>query len=74
MGAQILTSCLNVPDYFEGLMFKGLKRKVKGKLSKLSSRLEVFCRKTILRNFAKYTGNHLCQSLFLNKVAGLRRD
>ena len=26
----------------------------------------------ILKNFAKFTGNHLCQSLFLNRVAGLR--
>ena len=25
-----------------------------------------------LRNFAKFTGKHLCQSLFFNKVAGLR--
>ena len=25
----------------------------------------------ILRNFAKFTGKHLCQSLFCNKVAGL---
>ena len=24
------------------------------------------------RNFAKFTGKHLCQSLFLNKVAGLK--
>ena len=24
-----------------------------------------------LRNFTKFTGKHLCQSLFLNKVAGL---
>ena len=37
-----------------------------------SSRPEVFCRKGVLRNFAKFTGKHLCQSLFLNKVAGLR--
>ena len=37
-----------------------------------SSRLEVFCRKGVLRNFAKFTGKHLCQSLFFNKVAGLR--
>ena len=36
-----------------------------------SSRLEVFCRKGILRNFSKFTGKHLCQSLFFNKVAGL---
>ena len=26
----------------------------------------------VLRNFAKFTGKHLCQSLFFNKVAGLR--
>ena len=36
-----------------------------------SSRLEVFCRKGVLRNFAKFTGKHLRQSLFFNKVAGL---
>ena len=34
--------------------------------------LEVFCGKGVLRNFAKFTGKHLCQSFFLNKVAGLR--
>ena len=28
--------------------------------------------KVILKNFVKFTGKHLCQSLFLNKVAGLR--
>ena len=33
---------------------------------------EVFCEKGVLRNFAKFTGKHLCQSLFLNKVVGLR--
>ena len=25
----------------------------------------------VLENFAKFTGKHLCQSLFFNKVAGL---
>ena len=29
-------------------------------------------RKSVLRNFTKCTGKHLCQSLFFNKVAGLR--
>ena len=33
---------------------------------------EVFCKKGALRNFTKSTGKHLCQSLFLNKVASLR--
>ena len=35
------------------------------------SRPEVFCKKGVLRNFAKFTGKHLFQSLFFNKVAGL---
>ena len=35
-----------------------------------SSRPEVFCKKGVLRNFVKFTGKHLCQSLFFNKVAG----
>ena len=36
-----------------------------------NSRPEVLCKKGALKNFAKFTGKHLCQSLFLNKVAGL---
>ena len=38
----------------------------------ISSRPEVFSEKGVLRKFAKFTGKHLCQSLFFNKVAGLR--
>ena len=38
----------------------------------INSRPEVFCKKGVLRNFAKFTGKHLCQSFFFNKVAGLR--
>ena len=34
-----------------------------------SSRPEVFCKKAVLRNFAKFTGKPLCQSLFFNKFA-----
>ena len=37
-----------------------------------SSRLEAFYRKGVLRNFAKFTGKHLCQSLFFNKAASPR--
>ena len=32
----------------------------------------MFCKEGVLRNFAKLTEKHLCQSLFFNKVAGLR--
>ena len=39
-----------------------------------SSRPEVFCNKDIFKNFSKFTGKHLCQSLFLNKVACARRN
>ena len=28
-------------------------------------------KKGVLKNFAKFTGKHLCHSLFFNKVAGL---
>ena len=35
-----------------------------------SSCPEVFCKKDLLKNFTKFTGKHLCQSLFFNKVAG----
>ena len=35
------------------------------------SRLEVFYKKDILRNFAKLTGKHLRQRVFFNKIAGL---
>ena len=32
----------------------------------------MFCKKGILKNFAKFTGKQLCQILFFNKVVGLR--
>ena len=31
----------------------------------------MFCKEGVLRNFAKFTGKHLRQTLFFNKVAGL---
>ena len=33
---------------------------------------QVFCKKGILKNFAKFTEKHQCQRLFFNKVAGLK--
>ena len=38
-----------------------------------SSRPGVFGKKGVLRYFTKFTGKYLCQSLYFNKVAGLRR-
>ena len=37
-----------------------------------STRPEVFCKKAVLRIFAKFKGKHLCQRLSFNKVADLR--
>ena len=62
---------------FKGLSLKQIKRIFFGRWEHLrdqfrSSRPKLFCKKGVLRNFAKFTGKHLCQSLFFNKVAGLR--
>ena len=40
---------------------------------KRSSHQRCSVRKGVLRNFAKFTGKHLCQSLVFNKFVGLRR-
>ena len=37
-----------------------------------SSCPEVFGKKGVIKNFTKFTGKHLCESLFLNEVAALR--
>ena len=35
-----------------------------------SSCPEVFCKKDVIKNFAKLTGKHLCQGLFFNRDVG----
>ena len=40
--------------------------------SSRSSLPEVFYKNGVYRNFAKFTGKNLCQSLIFNKVAGIR--
>ena len=32
-----------------------------------SSRPEVFCKRDVFRHFAKFTGKHLCQSLYMSE-------
>ena len=41
-------------------------------LKSTSSHRRCSVKEGALRNFAKFTGKHLCQSLIFNKVAGLR--
>ena len=47
---------------------KGFETLTKGR----SSHQKCSMKKDVLKNFTKFTGKHLCQSLFLNKVAGFR--
>ena len=37
-----------------------------------TSRPEVFCKNSVIKNFSKFTIKHLHQSLFFNKVAGFK--
>ena len=53
--------------------FEYLKQNWGKKYLERSSRPEVFCKKGVLKNVAKFTRKHLCQSLFFNKVAGLSK-
>ena len=51
----------------------GLLRTFKKRLYKIGGRnrhRRCFIRKAVLENLAKFTGKHLCQSLFFNNVAG----
>ena len=67
---------------FQILALDRCKRFVKLRLMKLlidlllsslkSSRPYVFYKKGVFKLFAKFTGKHLCHSLFFNKFAGLR--
>ena len=34
----------------------------------------MFCKKDVLRNFTKFTGKYLCQSLFFSQTANLLKD
>ena len=47
------------PKHYVEIMFK-------------SRHPEMLCKKGVLRNFTKFPGKHLCQSLFFNKVLGLQ--
>ena len=50
-------------------VFNNLFRNIVKNLNIRSSRTEVFCKKGVLKSFPKFTGKHLCQSLFFNKIA-----
>ena len=58
-----------IPKQFEA---KFIKKLCNTEAELRSSRPEVFYKRGVLRNFAKFTGKHLYQNLFFSKVAGLQ--
>ena len=62
----------NIPSIFLWNCEYWTKKSTYAMLIKLrSSHQRCSMKKDVLRNFTKFTGKHLCQSLFFNKVAGL---
>ena len=55
------------PIYWNGFRVQQVVKSIRSSLP------EVISKKGVLKNFAKFTGKHLCQNLFFNKVAGLRQ-
>ena len=39
-----------------------------------SSSPELFCKNGVFKNFLKFTGKHLCQNIFLNKVDFFKKE
>ena len=66
----MLPASLRKKSPFQGALFLKVVGTNQWKVIR-SSRPEVFRKKGALRNFAKFTGKHLCQSLFFNTIAGL---
>ena len=55
-------------------MMFAIKGKYFEKLHVTEAVVQRCCVKNVLKNFSKFTGKHLCQSLFFDKVAGLRHS
>ena len=57
---------------YDGTIFQIKVTALEEFLTHRSSHRRCFVKKDVLRNFAKFTGKQPCQSLYFNKVAGLR--
>ena len=62
------TNCLSVFDLFLELALKVLRRRCK------SSHRRCSIKKAVLKNFAKFTGKHISQSLFFNLWVAASKD
>ena len=72
MACKNYISCNSHKQYLSKSRFLDIFRFVDVSLNQQKQPPEVLFKKGALRNFAKFTGTHLCQSLFFNKVAVLR--
>ena len=70
---NIATPNIGLKEKFDTLKIKFIDdfESIKESFSETATR-GVLCKKSVLRKFIKFTGKHLCQSLFFNRVAGLR--
>ena len=59
-----------LPNYFE----RGSLKNYNLKNCKPRKKLQVFFKKTVLKNFAIFTGKHLCWSLFIIKLKVFRPE
>ena len=53
------------------LNFEKFNGKYDQEITDRSKHPQMFCKRDVLRNLAKFTGKHFCQRLFFNKVAAL---
>ena len=60
-----------MPRFTNGQIIQAIPRSWKTNINDLAENIQKQSSKGVLRNFAKFTGKDLCQSLFFNKVAGL---
>ena len=72
--SRILRNCSNLLKTFfkENFFFRSVQFTF-AKITDRSSHQRCSIKKGVLRNFAKFTGKHLYQSLFFNKAAGLKK-
>ena len=76
----LLKSVATITIFYFDISFKCDKKLIQGQVSyktlclqsRFLSRPEVYCKKGVFRNFAKFTGKQLRQSLFFNNVVDLR--
>ena len=60
-----------MPMFTNGQRIQAIPRSWKININNLAENIQKQSSKGALRNFAKFTGKDLCQSLLFNKVAGL---